>query len=81
MESIHGTAAGLDVHKKTVVAAVLARDQSEEDHAAAVIGTTRHELNELTAFYSGTWSDACGNGINGSVLAASYGWRSKASSR
>jgi hypothetical protein len=36
MESIHGTVAGLDVHKKTVVAVVLQSDHSEEDHAAAV---------------------------------------------
>ena len=37
MESIHGTVAGLDVHKKTVVVVVLQRDHSEEDHATAVL--------------------------------------------
>ena len=50
MESVHGTVAGLDVHKKTVVAVVLDSDHSEEDHASAVFGTTRHGLNELIAF-------------------------------
>ena len=49
MEAIHDAVAGLDVHKKTVVAVVLQSD-SEEDQAAAVFGTTRHGLNELTAF-------------------------------
>ena len=50
MESVHGTVAGLDVHKKTVVAVVLQRDHSDEDHAAGVFGTTRYGLNELIAF-------------------------------
>ncbi len=50
MESVHGTVAGLDVHKKTVIAVVLQRDHSDEDHAAGVFGTTRFGLNELIAF-------------------------------
>ena len=50
MESIHGRVAGLDVHKKTVVAVVLQSYHSEEDYAAAVFGTTRYGLNELIAF-------------------------------
>jgi transposase len=50
MESVHGTVAGLDVHKKTVVVVVLQSDHSDEDHAAGVFGTTRYGLNELIAF-------------------------------
>ena len=37
MESVHGTVAGLDVHKKTAVAVVLDSDHTEEDHASAVL--------------------------------------------
>ena len=50
MESVHGTVAGLDVHKKTVVVVVLQSDHSDENHAAGVFGTTRYGLNELIAF-------------------------------
>ena len=50
MESVHGTVAGLDVHKKTVVVVVLQTDHPDEDHAAGVFGTTRYGLNELIAF-------------------------------
>jgi hypothetical protein len=70
MESVHGTVAGLDVHKKTVVVVVLQSDHSDEDHAAGVFGTTRYGLNELIAFLRQHGVTQRGDGINGPVLAA-----------
>ena len=70
MESVHGTVTGLDVHKKTVVAVVLDSDHSEEDHASAVFGTTRHGLNELIAFLRQHEMTHAAMGIDGPVLAA-----------
>jgi transposase len=50
MEQVHGTLAGLDIHKKTVVVVVLDREHPDEDCAAGVFGTTRYGLNELIGF-------------------------------
>ena len=50
MESVRGTVAGLDVHKKTVVVVVLQSAQPDEDYASAIFGTTRFGLHELVAF-------------------------------
>jgi transposase len=50
MEFMHGSVAGLDVHKKSVVVVVLQSDQPDEDYAADIFGTTRFGLNQLIAF-------------------------------
>ncbi len=50
MESLYGTVAGLDVHKKTVVVVVLQSMQPDQDYASGIFGTTRFGLKELVAF-------------------------------
>lgn len=50
MESIYGTVAGLDVHKKTVVVVVLQNAQPDQDYAGGIFGTTHFGLKELAAF-------------------------------
>jgi hypothetical protein len=50
MESIYGTVAGLDVHKKTVVVVVLQSSQPDQGYAGGIFGTTHFGLKELAAF-------------------------------
>ena len=50
MESLHGTVAGLDVHKKTVVVVVVQSMQPDQEYAGGIFGTTRFGLKELVAF-------------------------------
>jgi transposase len=50
MESLYGTVAGLDVHKKTVVVVVLQSMQPDQDYASGIFGTTQFGLKELVAF-------------------------------
>lgn len=50
MESVYGTVAGMDVHKKTVVVVVLQRVQPDQDYASGIFGTTQFGLRELVAF-------------------------------
>jgi transposase len=50
MESLHGTVAGLDVHKKTVVVVVLQSGQPDNDYASGIFGTTQFGLHELVTF-------------------------------
>ena len=46
MESLHGTVAGLDVHKRTVVVVVLESAQPDQDYAGGIFGTTLFGLKE-----------------------------------
>ena len=48
MELPYHLAAGLDVHKKSVV--VLAKAQPEQDYVSGTIGSTQFGLKELAAF-------------------------------
>jgi transposase len=50
MESLYGTVAGMDVHKKTVVVVVLQSVQPDQDYASGIFGTTQFGLKELVAF-------------------------------
>lgn len=50
MESLYGTVAGIDVHKKTVVVVVLQSVQPDQDYASGMFGTTQFGLKELVAF-------------------------------
>jgi transposase len=50
MESVCGTVAGIDVHKKTVVVVVLQSVQPDQDYASAIFGTTRFGLEGLVTF-------------------------------
>lgn len=50
MESVYGTVAGMDVHKKTVVVVVLQSVQPDQDYASGIFGTTQFGLRELVAF-------------------------------
>lgn len=50
MESLHGSVAGMDVHKKTVVVVVLQSTQPDQDYASGIFGTTQFGLSELVAF-------------------------------
>jgi transposase len=50
MESVHGTVAGLDVHKRTVVVVVLESAQPDQDYAGGIFGATLFGLKELVAF-------------------------------
>ncbi len=50
MESLYGTVAGLDVHKKTVVVVVLQSVQPDQDYASGIFGTTQFGMQELVAF-------------------------------
>jgi len=50
MQTVNGTVAGLDVHKKTVVVVVLHSAQPDEDVASGIFGTTQFGLQELAAF-------------------------------
>ena len=50
MESLHGTVAGLEVHKKTVVVVVLQSGQPDDDYTSGIFGTTQFGLHELVLF-------------------------------
>jgi hypothetical protein len=80
MESVHGTVAGLDVHKKTVVVVVLQSDHSDEDHAAGVFVTTRYGLNELSRSF-GNMESRTRRWNQRPSIGGLCGWHLKASSR
>ena len=50
METLYGTVAGIDVHKKTVFVVVLQSVQRDQDVASGLFGTTQFGLRELVAF-------------------------------
>jgi hypothetical protein len=50
MESPYNLVAGLDVHKKTVVAVVLQSAQPEQDYASSIFGTTQFGLQGTGGF-------------------------------
>lgn len=50
VEAAYNMVAGLDVHKKTVVVAVLQNANPDCDHASGIFGTTQFGLKELADF-------------------------------
>jgi len=50
MSSMHGTVAGIDVHKKMLVVVILRSANPEVDYATGRFGTTHYALEQLAAF-------------------------------
>jgi transposase len=60
MEVIHARCAGLDVHKKTVVACVRVAEGTGVRHEVRTFGTTTAELETLRTWLRAAGVHACG---------------------
>ena len=67
MQSIYGTVAGLNVHKKTLVVVLLESEHPDESLRRGY-PELRGIAERVDRVSSETWSDALGGGIDGPVL-------------